>query len=110
MKVEIIVDKDNTHFTYMYECDAVKDNSNVMSDGRNKLVLLKEKVRPKNMTKEEAQNFEGSKYETVAVFATWTAWIKLPEEAEKCERCGRYKIINKKGYCSECQAHNDRKI
>ena len=103
MKVEIIVDKDNTHFTYMYECDQVKDNSNMMSDGRNKLVLLRERTKAE-------QALSAGIYETVAVFATWTAWIKLPDDAEKCERCGRYKIINKKGYCSECQAHNDRKI
>jgi hypothetical protein len=105
MKIEVIVDKDNTHFSHMYECDAVKDYSNIRDVVHGKLVLLRENPRPKNMTKEEAELFERSKYDTVAVFAIWTAWVKLPDNAERCERCGRYKIINKNGYCPECEAH-----
>ena len=84
----------------MYECDKVKDNSNIRDDiyGYGKLVLLKANS-PKKMTVEQ--------YEPVAVFAVWTSWTKVPDNAEKCERCARYRILNKNYYCHDCQRHID---
>ena len=100
MKIEVVVDKDNTHFSYMHECDAVKDG-----EGYGKLVLLRKLPRPKNATEEELKAYSHNPFETVAVYAVWTRWVKLPDNAEKCERCGRYRILNNNGYCTECVKH-----
>ena len=108
MKVEVVVDKDNTHFTYMHECDKVKDDSNVIGSVNNKLVLLKE-IKPQITFDEKVLEITRTEkykqYESVAVYSIWTSWIKLPDGAEKCERCARYRILNVNGYCHDCLTH-----
>ena len=109
MKIEVVVDKDNTHFSYMFECDKVIDGMNsseLSGTGYPKLVLLKKRPKPENMTKEQAEAHYRDEFETIAVFNNWTYWLKLPDGAEKCVRCGRYRILNKTGLCSECCWHH----
>lgn len=60
MKIEVMVDKDNTHFSYKFDCDKVIDGTNNSASSDNKLVILK-----KNEKKER---------ETIAVFNVWTFW------------------------------------
>jgi hypothetical protein len=102
MKIEVVVDKDNTHMTYMYECDKVKDYSSDNYSNMNtigqKLVLLKNETI-------KAEENQTTRLETIAVFSVWTSWTKLPDGAEKCERCARYRILNVQGYCQECFRH-----
>jgi hypothetical protein len=88
----------------MHECDRVKDGTSYGGIGSDKLVLLR--MMPKN----SEIHIKDPAYETVAVYSVWTSWAKLPDEAERCERCARYRILNKNGYCKECQTHLDFEV
>jgi hypothetical protein len=103
MKVEVMVDKDNTHFSYMFECDKVIDGSiGAMrpQDDIGKLVIL---ALSDAQTKGYEKRADAEKsWKTVAVFKTWTFWRVLDEDAKKCFRCGRYEKIIKNNLCQEC--------
>jgi hypothetical protein len=113
MKVEVMVDKDSTHFSYMFECDKVIDGSRLRAEDSQgqKLALLKRREQPKRaMTKEEVEALARSEFETVAVFNIWTFWQKLTDDAEQCAYCGRHDTITDKTrkYCKKCaEKHKD---
>jgi hypothetical protein len=54
MKIKVMVDKDNTHFSYKFECDYVIDGSTIGTTD-NKLVVMKDN-------------------KAIAVFNCWTFW------------------------------------
>ena len=93
----------------MHECDKVKDYQSMSNCGQ-KLVLLKKagkgnKVLERTDNTKTGSSNETDMFETIAVYSVWTSWTKLPDNAERCERCARYRILNKRGYCSECENH-----
>lgn len=89
MKMEVMVDKDNTHFSYKFDCDKVIDGSKSRitgggADDNAKLVILKDD-------------------KTIAVFNVWTFWRIIEDNAEKCKTCGRFEKLGKDGRCQKCQ-------
>lgn len=116
MKIEVMVDKDNTHFSYMFDCDKVKDGSHdgVMrpQDDNGKLVIMKNvrdidrtSGKPMVIPKIGANDTEmvpTYKLETIAVFNVWTFWRKIPDKAVRCGYCGRFEVMDKNNKCPKC--------
>jgi hypothetical protein len=73
MKIEVMVDKDNTHFSYKFDCDKVIDGtSSGMAERSPKLVIMR--------FDKKAKGEESRAYETIAVFNIWTFWRIIPDE------------------------------
>lgn len=76
MKIEVMVDKDNTHFSYKFDCDNVIDGTGSRATGPldtdRKLVILKKIPKPKEQSSEDYEKY--GKFKTVAVFNYWTFW------------------------------------
>jgi len=106
MKIEVMVDKDNTHFSYKFDCDKVIDGSREgrmrPQDDNGKLVVMK-KTGKKEKREQGGSSIEVDVMETVAVFNHWTFWRVIENDAEKCKTCGRFEKLNKDGHCQKCQ-------
>lgn len=112
MKIEVMVDKDNTHFSYKFDCDKVIDGSRARvtgggTDDNAKLVILK-KVDEKTRERTDTHIDGKDTMETIAVFNCWTFWRIIPEDAKKCSRCGRFEKLNDKERCQRCQDKADK--
>jgi len=81
MKIEVMVDKDNTHFSYKFDCDKVIDGTNsAVCEGHPKLVILKKTGKREDLVNGFKQKV-GSQdaMETIAVFNVWTFWRTVKE-------------------------------
>ena len=77
MKIKVMVDKDNTHFSYNFDCDKVIDGTshNVSSAGGCKLVILRKTGKKEDLVNGfEKKVGEQDEMETIAVFNNWTYW------------------------------------
>jgi len=87
MKIEVMVDKDNTHFSYKFVVDAEPINN---SDGA---LIIRNK-----------------KGETIAVFAVWSFWRQIPDDDQKktriCQHCGKnFEAKDDERICDECDQY-----
>jgi hypothetical protein len=106
--IEVIVDKDNTHLNYIFKG---LDLTTIDHDG--KLMVRRKKLDKtpdgKQLYYPEAGNEKKMQpsyhHETLAVFQVWTFYHAVPVDAERCERCGKYRKLNDKGNCEECTNH-----
>jgi len=108
MKIEVMVDKDNTHFSYMFECDKIIDGSRSRVSGGGidpdaRLVIMKKTGKKEDLVNGfDKKVGSQDEMDTIAVFNCWTFWRKLPDGAKKCTRCSRYAKLVKRGLCQDC--------
>lgn len=70
-----MVDKDNTHFSYKFECDKVIDETDA------KLVILRKLCKTRETIERADTKIHGDNiYETIAVFNVWTFWRIIKEK------------------------------
>lgn len=106
--IEVIVDKDNSHFNYIFkgiDLQTIDHDGKLMIRGKkfDKTPDGKQMYCPEDGTPHKMK--PSYHLETMAVFQVWTFYHAVPLNAERCERCGKYRKLNEKGFCEECINH-----
>ena len=90
MKIEVMVDKDNTHFSYKFDCDKVINGSRSRvtgggMDDNAKLVIMKKTGNKEDLVNGfEKKVGEQDELKVIAVFNHWTFW-RVIEDTEACQ-------------------------